>query len=350
MEPILEARGLTKRFKTTQALAGLDLTAERGQVTAILGPNGAGKTTFVRMVATLLVPDSGSLTVAGIDARREPARVRRAIGLAGQSAAVEGAMTGRENLELVARLFGHDAVRARASAQVVLDLLGLADSADRLVRTYSGGMRRKLDLGASLVGAPELLLLDEPTTGLDPRSRNDLWDAIRNLVAAGTDVLLTTQYLDEADHLASRIAIVDHGKVIAEGTPDQLKSRAGNDVIQVHVAEAADLDRAVGVLAPLGCEPPRVDRPTRSVAVPVQQGSARLLDAVRALDGMGLPVSDIGLRRATLDEVFLSLTGRPADAEVESAAEPTGPSATDDGDATDTTTSDRPRRRRRAAA
>jgi ABC-2 type transport system ATP-binding protein len=313
MPPILEAHGLTKRFKTTEALAGLDLVAERGQVTAILGPNGAGKTTFIRMVATLLLPDAGSLTVAGIDAIREPEKVRRAIGLAGQSAAVESAMTGRENLELVGRLFGHGARQAKASAGVVLDLLGLADDADRLARTYSGGMRRKLDLGASLVGAPELLLLDEPTTGLDPRSRNDLWDAIRDLVAAGTDVLLTTQYLDEADHLANRIAIIDHGKVIAEGTPDELKSMAGDDVIQVHVAHLADVDRAIEVLAPMGTDEPRVDRPTRSVAVPVDKGSARLLEAVRAMDTLGLELSDIGLRRATLDEVFLSLTGRPAE-------------------------------------
>jgi ABC-2 type transport system ATP-binding protein len=338
MPPILEAHGLTKRFKTTQALDGLDLTAERGQVTAILGPNGAGKTTFIRMVATLLLPDEGTLTVAGINAIKEPHRVRRAIGLAGQSAAVEGNMSGRENLELVGRLFGHDARQSKASANVVLDLLGLTESADRLVRTYSGGMRRKLDLGASLVGAPELLLLDEPTTGLDPRSRNDLWDAIRDLVAAGTDVLLTTQYLDEADQLAARIAIIDHGKVIADGTPDELKSLAGIDVVQVHVADPADLDRAIAALAPLGCDPPRVDRPTRSIAVPVEKGSAQLLEAVRALDAMSLTVSDIGLRRATLDEVFLSLTGRPADAE---------PDPDVDGSAAPT---DRSRRRRRAAA
>lgn len=320
MPPILEAHGLTKRFKTTEALAGLDLVAERGQVTAILGPNGAGKTTFIRMVATLLLPDAGTLTVAGIDAIREPEKVRRAIGLAGQSAAVESAMTGRENLELIGRLFGHTARQAKASAGVVLDLLGLGEAADRLTRTYSGGMRRKLDLGASLVGAPELLLLDEPTTGLDPRSRNDLWDAIRDLVAAGTDVLLTTQYLDEADHLANRIAIIDHGKVIAEGTPDELKSMAGDDVIQVHVAHLADVDRAIEVLAPMGTGEPRVDRPTRSVAVPVDKGSARLLEAVRAMDALGLEVSDIGLRRATLDEVFLSLTGRPAESSTD--AEP----------------------------
>ena len=207
------------------------------------------------------------------------------------------------------------------------------------MRTYSGGMRRKLDLGASLVGAPELLLLDEPTTGLDPRSRNDLWDAIRSLVSAGTDVLLTTQYLDEADQLAARIAIVDQGKVIAEGTPDELKSKAGNDVVEVHVADPSQLDRAIAALAPLGCDPPRVDRPTRSIAVPVERGSAQLLEAVRMLDGLNLAVSDIGLRRATLDEVFLSLTGRPAEGEPD-------PDADGDGSAT----TDKRRRSRRAAA
>ncbi len=337
MTPVIQATRLVKRYGRVEALAGLDLTAERGQVTAILGPNGAGKTTFIRMVATLLLPDEGTLTVAGIDAIKEPDMVRRAIGLAGQSAAVEGAMSGRENLVLVGRLFGHDTRQAKASAEVVLDLLDLTESADRLVRTYSGGMRRKLDLGASLVGAPELLLLDEPTTGLDPRSRNDLWDAIRSLVAAGTDVLLTTQYLDEADQLAARIAIIDQGKVIAEGTPDELKSKAGNDVVEVHVADASELDRAIAALAPLGCERPRVDRPTRSIAVPVERGSAQLLEAVRLLDGLKLAVSDIGLRRATLDEVFLALTGRPAESEPDPEA---------DGSAT----TDKRRRSRRAAA
>jgi ABC-2 type transport system ATP-binding protein len=314
MAPIIDAHGLTKRFKKTQALDGLDLVAERGQVTAVLGPNGAGKTTFIRMVATLLLPDDGTLSVAGIDALAEPAKVRHSIGLAGQSAAVEGAMSGRENLELIARLFGHDPRQAKASAQVVLERLGLTEAGDRLVRTYSGGMRRKLDLGASLVGAPELLLLDEPTTGLDPRSRNEVWDIIRDLVTWGTDVLLTTQYLDEADQLASRIAIIDHGKVIAEGTSDELKSLGGVDVIQVHVTDPADIDRVVAALAPLATEPPRVDLNTRSVAVPAEKGSVQLLEAVRIVDSLGVEVSDIGLRRATLDEVFLKLTGRTAEA------------------------------------
>ena len=241
MSPILEARGLTKRFGTTQALDGLDLTVDPGQVTAVLGPNGAGKTTFIRMVATLLRPDAGRLSVAGIDALRHPAQVRQAISLAGQAAAVEGAMSGRENLELMGRLFGHDRRQARLSADVVIERLGLTEHADRLVRTYSGGMRRKVDLAASLVGAPQLLLLDEPTAGLDPRSRYELWDTIRDLVAGGTSVLLTTQYLEEADQLAARIAIVDHGRVITEGTPDDLKAGLGLDVVEVHVTHAADL-------------------------------------------------------------------------------------------------------------
>ncbi|HZM38258.1 MAG TPA: ATP-binding cassette domain-containing protein, partial [Acidimicrobiales bacterium] len=228
--PIVEAKGLTRSFGKVQALNGLDLVADSGQVVAVLGPNGAGKTTFVRSVATLVRPDGGELRVAGIDALRRPEQVRRVIGLAGQYAAVEPAMTGRENVVMVARLYGQTRRQARANAAVVLDQLGLTEAADRPVSTYSGGMRRRLDLGASLVGAPRLLLLDEPTTGLDPRSRNELWDAIRSMVRAGTDVLLTTQYLDEADQLAQRVVIVDKGRVIADGTPGELKSRAGRDV------------------------------------------------------------------------------------------------------------------------
>jgi ABC-2 type transport system ATP-binding protein len=314
MTPIVEAQGLTKRYGKVRALDGLDLVAESGHVVALLGPNGAGKTTFVRTIATLLRPDAGVLRVAGVDAARHPEQVRRIIGLAGQFAAVEEAMTGRENLEMVARLFGHDRRTARSNSAAVLEQMGLTDAADRLVRTYSGGMRRRLDLGASLVGRPRLLLLDEPTTGLDPRSRLELWDAIRDLVAQGTDVLLTTQYLDEADHLAQQVVIVDHGKVIAEGTPGELKARAGRDVVELHAARVADLAPLAGALAAIGCDEPRVDEPTRRVTVPVEGGRTVIHEAVRAVDQLGLEVDDIGLRRPTLDEVFLALTGSPLDA------------------------------------
>jgi ABC-2 type transport system ATP-binding protein len=308
----IEAQGLRKRYGKTTALDGLDLMAEPGQVLAVLGPNGAGKTTFVRAVATLLPLDDGTLRVVGHDVRREPAAVRRLIGLAGQFAAVEPAMTGRENLEMVARLFGQDVPTARTNAAAVLDALGLDDAADRLVRTYSGGMRRKLDLGASLVGEPRLLLLDEPTTGLDPRSRVDLWDTIRGLVSRGTDVLLTTQYLDEADRLAADIVIIDHGKVIAAGTPSELKTLAGDDVIEVHVRDADALSGVATALSAVGRDP-RIDPATHRAAVAVDDGNRRLMEAVRALDRGGVLVEDISLRRPTLDEVFLTLTGRPAE-------------------------------------
>jgi ABC-2 type transport system ATP-binding protein len=311
LTPILEARGLTKRYGKTQALAGLDLVVNPGRVVALLGPNGAGKTTFVRAVATLLRPDSGTLHVDGIDALRKPAKVRQVIGLAGQFAAVEEAMTGRENLEMVGRLFGLGKKEAKATAVRILDLMQLTADADRLVRTYSGGMRRRIDLGISLAGTPRLLLLDEPTTGLDPGSRIQLWDAIRNLVVTGTDILLTTQYLDEADRLASDIVIIDHGTVIAAGTPAELKTRAGDDMIEVHVRDADDLPAVSGVLAKIGRDP-RVDVPQRRAYVAVDDGSSRLMDALRVLDQQSITVEDVSLRRPTLDEVFLALTGKPA--------------------------------------
>jgi ABC-2 type transport system ATP-binding protein len=310
--PVIEARGLTKRYGKVEALAGLDLVAHRGQVVALLGPNGAGKTTFVRTIATLVRPDGGSLSVDGIDAVRQPAKVRRIIGLAGQHAAVEEAMTGRENLRMVARLFGLDRRIAAANADAVLATLGLTDAADRLVRTYSGGMRRRLDLGASLVGSPRLLLLDEPTTGLDPRSRLELWEAIRSLVAVGTDVLLTTQYLDEADNLADRIVIIDHGRVIAEGAPAELKAQAGRDVVEIHGRRVEDLGPLAEAVTAIGSEEPRIDHSSRRVTVPVDSGTAAVTAAVRAVEELGVEIDDIGLRRPTLDEVFLTLTGRPS--------------------------------------
>jgi ABC-2 type transport system ATP-binding protein len=322
MTPTIEAVGLSKRFGKTVALDGLNLVAEPGQVLAVLGPNGAGKTTFVRTVATLLSPDAGELRVVGRDVRREPAAVRRCIGLAGQSAAVEPAMTGRENLEMVARLFGQDARSARVNSAKVLEQLGLADAAGRLARTYSGGMRRKLDLAASLVGAPRLLLLDEPTTGLDPRSRIELWDAIRDLVEQGTDVLLTTQYLDEADHLASRIVIIDHGRVVAAGTPQELKQRAGRNVIEVHVRERTDLPRVAAALAAVDHGEAQVEEATRRVSIGVEAGTDRLRDALRSLDAAGAVVDDVSLRPPTLDEVFLALTGQALDEAPDPAGQP----------------------------
>ena len=309
-ESIIEADGVVKRFGKVTALAGLDLVARSGQVTAVLGPNGAGKTTFVRAVASLIRTDAGTLRVAGIDVDRHPERVRQVIGLAGQYAAVEPTMTGRQNLRMVARLFGQSRRQAAASADAVLAQLDLTDVADRLVRTYSGGLRRRLDLGASLVGAPRLLLLDEPTTGLDPRSRNQLWEAIRDLVAQGTDVLLTTQYLDEADQLASQVAIIDHGRVIAHGTPGELKTLAGSDMIEVRAHRSADLPALARAMAPIGSDQPRIDAATSRVTVPVAGGRSAITAALQELSG--LDIDDIALRRPTLDEVFLKLTGAPS--------------------------------------
>ncbi len=327
-EAIIEAEGLVKRFGKVEALAGLDLVACSGQVTAVLGPNGAGKTTFVRTVATLIRPDAGSLRVAGLDVSRHPEQVRQVIGLAGQYAAVEPAMTGRQNLHMVARLFAQSRRQAAASADAVLAQLDLTEVADRLVRTYSGGLRRRLDLGASLVGTPRLLLLDEPSTGLDPRSRNQLWEAIRRLVAQGTDVLLTTQYLDEADQLASQVAIIDHGRVIAHGTPADLKALAGSDMIEVRAHRAADLPALARAVAPIGSDQPRIDAGTSRITVPVAGGRSAITAAVQALGGLDVEVDDIGLRRPTLDEVFLKLTGAPSrpgnGAGPECATEPAG--------------------------
>jgi ABC-2 type transport system ATP-binding protein len=311
MTAIIEAKALTKRFGGVRALDGLDLVARSGQVTALLGPNGAGKTTFVRAVATMLRPDGGEIYVAGIDACAEPKRVREIIGLAGQFASVEPAMTGTENLRMVARLFGLGRREARTAAAEVLERLGLADAGDRLVRTYSGGMRRRLDLGASLVGRPQLLLLDEPTSGLDPRGRVDLWDAIRGLVADGTDVLLTTQYLEEADQLARHVVIIDHGRAIAAGMPDELKNRAGNNVIEVRPRVGSDLPAVEAALGTIGCETPHIDMDAQRVSARVEGGADQLRDIVRLLDERGIEADDVGLRRPSLDEVFLAVTGKP---------------------------------------
>ena len=310
MAALIEAESLTKHFGKVQALAELNLSLPAGAPVAVLGPNGAGKTTFIRMIATLLRPDGGALSVAGYDVVRHPMAVRRLIGLAGQSAAVEETMTGRENLRMIARLYGQGRRTAAASADRVLEQISLTDVAQRRVRGYSGGMRRRLDLGASLVGSPRLLLLDEPTTGLDPVSRNEVWDAIRDMGRSGTDLLLTTQYLDEADRLAATIVIIDGGRVIALGTPAELKSRVGADRIELHTTDLAGMERAAQVLAGLSGGPAMTDAATRRCTIPAAKGAKLLPRAVRALDEAGVDVEDIALRRPTLDEVFLVLTGR----------------------------------------
>ena len=329
-----------------QALTDLTLTLPAGQPVAILGPNGAGKTTFIRMVATLLAPDNGTLVVNGHDVVRDPMAVRRMIGLAGQSAAVEEMMTGRENLVMVARLYGQGRAEAVASGQRILEQMDLVEAADRQVRTYSGGMRRRLDLGASLVGSPRLLLLDEPTTGLDPGSRNEVWDAVHAMSENGTDIVLTTQYLDEADHLATSIVIIDDGRVIAQGTPDELKSRVGADMVELHTIDVATMQRAAEVLASLGMAEPSTDPATRRCSLAAPGGSKLLPIVVRALDDADVPVEDIALRRPTLDEVFLALTGHGASTNPPdpTTPDPTTPTPSPAGGRSMTITLDQPGR------
>jgi len=309
---LLEARGLTVRFGKVTALNRLELTAPVGEVLAILGPNGAGKTTFVRTIATLLRPSSGELRVRGRDVVRDAETVRRDIGLAGQFAAVEPAMTGRENLEMTARLFGHDRSAARRAAAAVIDQLSLEEVADRRCGTYSGGQRRRLDLGASLVGAPRLLLLDEPTTGLDPAGRREVWAAIRSLVATGTDILLTTHYLDEADELADQVVVIDHGRAIAAGPLADLKASIGGDVIEVGLADPARLDAVGQILARVTGNAPRLDRVGRTASAPTIGGASELAAVIAGLEDASIAVEEIGVRRPTLDEVFLTLTGTQA--------------------------------------
>ncbi|MEN2421246.1 ATP-binding cassette domain-containing protein [Streptomyces rimosus] len=318
------AEGLVKRYGDKRALDGFDLAVRRGTVQGLLGPNGAGKTTAVRILATLLRLDGGRATVAGHDVAREPHAVRQRIGLAGQYAAVDEILTGRQNLEMFGRLFHLDGRRARARADELLARFGLADAAGKQVKHYSGGMRRRLDLAAGVLLAPEVLFLDEPTTGLDPRSRNEVWETVRNLVAGGTTVLLTTQYLDEADQLADRIAVIDHGRTVAEDTPDGLKQGIGGDRVQVVLRAAAELPRAAGIVARVAADgaAPDTDVAERRVGAPVAHGVAALTEVARALQDAGIGVADIGLRRPTLDEVFLRLTGHRT-----AAGEPDGAGA-----------------------
>jgi daunorubicin resistance ABC transporter ATP-binding subunit len=312
LKAAVRVEGLVKTFGDLHALDGLDLRVEAGTVFGLLGPNGAGKTTLVRILATLIEPTAGHAEVLGHDVVREPLAVRRRIGLAGQFAAVDAELTGRENVEMIARLYRFPGPEARRRAAEVLERFGLVDAADRRVGTYSGGMRRRLDLAAGLIGRPPVVLLDEPTSGLDPRSRQELWAIVDELRREGTTVLLTTQYLDEADRLASRIAVVDHGRIAADGSPAELKAQIGGSVLSVRVADpalAGQVADALGALAGDG-ERPRVDPADGQIRVAVLDPAASA-EAVRILDGRHLPIAAIELQQPSLDDVFLALTGRP---------------------------------------
>ncbi len=312
--PAVSVEGVKKSFGSTQALAGVDLEVARGEIVGLLGPNGAGKTTLVRVLATLLPPDGGRAEVLGLDVVRQAAQVRQRIGLTGQQAAVDEILTGRENLRLFGELFHLSVADARRRADELLERFDLVEAADRTARTYSGGMRRRLDLASSLLVRPELLFLDEPTTGLDPRSRNSIWEVTRELVDEGTTLLLTTQYLEEADQLADRIVVIDHGRIIAEGTGDDLKEQVGGQVVEVLLANP---DERRTALAALGDHPHPVGEVRVHVGIDGEHALQRVAQVAAALDEAGLTVRDLGLRRPTLDDVFLQLTGNPpSDAEV----------------------------------
>jgi ABC-2 type transport system ATP-binding protein len=328
MPGAIYAEGLVKTFGEVRALDGVDIDVPEGTVLGLLGPNGAGKTTTVRVLTTLIQPDSGRAEVAGLDVVKHPNAVRRSIGLSGQFAAVDDLLTGRENLQMVGQLYQLSAKDARRRAGELLERFNLADAADRTAKTYSGGMRRRLDLAAALVVSPPVMFMDEPTTGLDPRNRQQLWTVIQELVAGGTTLLLTTQYLEEADRLADTIAVVDHGKVIARGTSDQLKEQIGGEVIELVVHEREHVTIAEEVLRNLGDGEPKFTEHIRKLSVPVAGGAKLLAEVIRELDNQGVEIDDIGLRRPTLDDVFLSLTGHaaeegdePGDAAAEAAAE-----------------------------
>jgi ABC-2 type transport system ATP-binding protein len=312
MADVITAAGLVKRYRDVTALDGLDLVVPEGTVLGLLGPNGAGKTTAVSILTTLLEPDEGTATVAGADVRAQPNEVRRRIGLSGQFAAVDEHLTGFENLDMIARLYRLGRRRSRERARELLERFDLVESGDRPAKTYSGGMRRRLDLACALVAEPPVLFLDEPTSGLDPRSRTDLWAVIRELVGRGATVLLTTQYLEEADSLANRIVVIDHGRSIAEGTATELKQQVGGERIEV-VVEASAVPRTVELLARVACSEVSVDARFNRVLAPIEGGAKVLTAALRDLDDLGIEVHDVGLRRPTLDDVFLTLTGRHAE-------------------------------------
>jgi ABC-2 type transport system ATP-binding protein len=303
----IEAEGLRKSYKEVEALAGIDLSAPTGTVLALLGPNGAGKTTAVRILTTLLPPDGGSARVAGLDVVKEATQLRSQIGLAGQYAAVDENLTGAENLEMVGKLYHLPKGEPKTRAAELVGRFDLEDAADRLVRTYSGGMRRRLDLAAALVARPPVLFLDEPTTGLDPRSRIALWETIEGRVADGTTVLLTTQYLDEADRLADSISVIDHGRVIAAGSSDELKDQVGGERLDITLESKGEAETAIAALAPLAAEPPEMS--DGMLRMPVRERRGVIAEAVRRLHDAGVGIDDVAMRRPTLDDAFLTLTG-----------------------------------------
>lgn len=307
---VIRVEGVKKYYKEIKALDGISLSINRGEIFGLLGPNGAGKTTLVKAMATLLKPHEGSITINEIDVLKHPEMIRPHIGLAGQFASIDEFLTGRENLHMVGSLYHLKKAEVRSRTADVLEMMGLTDAADRPVKTYSGGMRRRIDLAASLVAKPEILFLDEPTTGLDPRTRLDLWGVINDLMQQGTTILLTTQYLEEADELANNIAIIDHGKLITQGTADQLKDQLGDDIVEFKIKDKDDRDKALKAVTSVAKNKPTFDEHSQKISVPVTNGSKSLLNIVRALDDENIEPAEISLHRPSLDDVFLSLTGK----------------------------------------